>query len=741
MNYLKALGVLRLVCEQKDPGASARWHNGVFELRSMFDEDDVLRYFVEDYRPTPVFAPWNGDGGFLTETGASLETIERIRDDSNPRMQPLRDAVHKIDTVAILREFKTAREAEKMLRKRKDNCRRCRIPFDEGDAEALKNATQRVKSIKQTILANVRDAFPDEIVRWLDACISITSEGFYSAPLLGSGGLDGRLEFSANYLANAITFADLAPMERHQWVEGAIFGRGTGKLIPSSIGQFSPGQIGGPNGTQGFEGSSLVNPLNFVLMIEGAILFAGSVSRKLGGGNSGKAAFPFTVYSTPVGPSMEAPKDSKSARGEIWLPVWAKFAGLNEVAMVLSEGRAEIGGRQATSGVQIARAIASLGVDRGIDGFVRFGFLQRNGKAYLATSLGRFEVRSRPAVDLLREIDPWLDRFSAAASDDNAPPRFRSALRRIQSAIFEFCQHGGNARFAEILRALGRAEHELASGEKFRGNTILPIAGLSSDWIRAAFDDSSEFELAFALSGIWNPEGKVGSLRANLEPVRSGVDKNRKVFANWDDQNRAAVWTSADLPTNLAAVLGRRIMDAGRMGCASLPLAFRRGASLHAVAAFLSGATDDAAIEELLWGLALVGQSKNNSRLDHWRADDLMPLPRAFALLKLLFLPSPLETRSGLTMIRPEPSLLPLLCAGRVGEACVLAMRRLRASGFVPMTGPSEGRLASSEEWQSGVLDPRRLTAALLFPISSNDVKQLANLVLRPVAEPGEIAV
>lgn len=740
MNYLKALGVLRLVSEQKDPGASARWHNGVFELRSIFDENALLQYFVDDYQPTPVFAPWNGDGGFLTDTGASLETIERIRKHSIPRMQPLRDAVHRIDTVAILRDFKTARETEKALRKRKDGFKKRRIPFPERDAEALKSATQSVKSIKQTILGNVRDAFPDEIVRWLDACISITSVGFYSAPLLGSGGLDGRLEFSANYLANAIAFVDLASVERHQWVDGAIFGRGTGKVVASSIGQFSPGQIGGPNGTQGFEGASLVNPLDFVLMIEGAILFAGSVSRKLASGNPGKGVFPFTVYSTPVGPSMEAPKDSKAARGEIWLPVWPRFAGLAEVALVLAEGRAEIGRKQARSGVQIARAIASLGVDRGIEGFVRFGFLQRNGKAYLATSLGRFDVCARPDVDLLCQIDPWLESFGYAASDDKAPPRFRSALRRIQSAIFEFCQHGGNARFSEILRALGRAERELASGEKFRGDNIRPIAGLSSDWIRAAFDGSLEFELAFALSGIWDPEGKIGSLRGNLEPVRSGVDKNHKVFANWDDQNRAAVWTSADLPTNLAAVLGRRIMDAGRMGCTSLPLAFRRSASLHAVAAFLSGAAGDEAVEELLWGLALVDQSKNNSKLDHWRSDDLMPLPRAFALLKLLFLPSPPETRTGPTMIRPEPSLLPLLCAGRLGEACILAMRRLRASGLVPMTGPSEGRLTSSEEWQDGAVDPRRLAAALLFPISNNDVKQLANLVLRPVAEPGEIA-
>ena len=64
MNYLKALGVLRIVSEQVDPTARGCWRNGVFELRCQLSESELLNFFVAQYAPTPIVSPWNGDGGF-----------------------------------------------------------------------------------------------------------------------------------------------------------------------------------------------------------------------------------------------------------------------------------------------------------------------------------------------------------------------------------------------------------------------------------------------------------------------------------------------------------------------------------------------------------------------------------------------------------------------------------------------------------------------------------------------------
>jgi CRISPR-associated protein Csx17 len=533
-----------------------------------------------------------------------------------------------------------------------------------------------------------------------------------------------------------LRFLGLNSEIRDQWVKKALFARGEGKLVPTSIGQFSPGQIGGPNATQGFEGTSFINPLDFILMIEGVTLFSGSVSRKLESSNRTKSAFPFTVFSSSVGNTMDSVKDAKKARGEMWLPLWSRFAGLAEIVQVLAEGRAEINGKQVSYGLQFARAATSLGVDRGISAFVRYAFLQRSGKNYIATALGRFDVRARPDVDLLRDADAWLDRFRRTASGDKAPPRFKSALRRIESAIFAFCQFGGVTRFGEILCAFGNAERELARGERFREDVrVQPVSGLSLEWLRAADDKSMEFELALALAGIHDHEKKVGPIRANIEAV--SFERRRP---DWKKNGFSEVWNNASLSMNLLAVLERRVIDAEKLGCKDLPLLSPYKASVDAVSAYIAGDVDDRRIEELLWGMVLVNHSKlsgeprspGRSEKEHGDAESLAVMPRSYALLKLLFLSGALVTGNGTINVRPEPSIMSLLRAGRTAGACAIASRRLRASGLTTMTHRKGAEPFNELDWQTDAVDSMRLGAALLFPISASSVDSLRKMVVRP---------
>lgn len=74
MLYLKALGILQLVAEQTGPEARGAWRVGVFLLSSMFDKDALIGFFLEEYRPTPIAAPWAGRLAFLVRTTAKPET-------------------------------------------------------------------------------------------------------------------------------------------------------------------------------------------------------------------------------------------------------------------------------------------------------------------------------------------------------------------------------------------------------------------------------------------------------------------------------------------------------------------------------------------------------------------------------------------------------------------------------------------------------------------------------------------
>lgn len=696
MSYLKALGVLRLVSEQADPEARACWRNDVFVLRSRLDREDLIDFFLHRYQPTPIIAPWAGGSGFfLKDNRKAIDALSA--ENVAPRCRRYREAI--LSARRILDE-------ENITTK----------PQDEA---------------KDALLRRYRRELPAETVQWMDAAMVLREEGQTFAPLLGTGGNDGRLDFTQNFMGRLVTLGlhQQEPSEHsREWLEHALFGRAIAGLPSNPVGQFAPGRAGGPNATQGMEGDPTDNPWEFVLMLEGALCLAGAAVRRLNASSESRASLPFTVAPSSAGFASGAAADTKASRGELWLPVWRRPAQIAELRMLFGEGRATVGRRIARSGVEFARAVASLGVDRGISEFVRVGFLQRSGKAYLATPLGRIDVPTQPRAEvaLLDELDLWLDRFRTACGN-KGPARLLRAIEAIDHAIFNFCRYKGKRFCQRVLVALGRAERELARTEgKIGKRGVRPLAGLSQAWLHESNDGSPEFEIALALAGITGQSEKIGPLRVHLEPV----DWQRRCRA-WADRGRSVVWTSADLAANLSAVLARRLMDAQKAACESLPLASRSPASLAAISAFLAGQTDDQKIEDLLWALNLV----QPAHISPSPLPDSPPLPRCYALLKLLLLPTPLRIDQTEYFIRPEPRMVPLLRANRIGEACQIAVRRLRASGLMPMPFVRAGKATRDDDWQeahTSDMSGKRLAAALLIPISDSDAVYLAQLVLRP---------
>jgi CRISPR-associated protein Csx17 len=719
MAYLKALGVLRLVSEQKDPEARGWWRNDVFWLRApeLFKDaateeakrDALAKFFLEEYKPTPIVAPWAGGSGFFRKD--NKRAVAALGTSNDPRIARYTEVIRQVQ--AIIQE--------------------------EGIGDKPKNDD------KTRLICRYRRDLPDNVVAWMDAVMVLQQVGQSFAPLLGTGGNDGRLDFTQNFMQRIVSLGlhtrGVQSGQSKRWLHQALFAS-LAKLDSASVGQFAPGRVGGPNATQGMEGDSTDNPWDFVLMMEGTLVLAGAAVRRLGASRQARSSFPFTVRAVAAGFEASTRQDEFESRGELWCPLWTRPASTDELRQLFGEGRAEVSGRPAQNGTDFARAVAGLGVDRGIAGFSRFGFLKRSGKAFLAAPIGRFAVTERRKVDLLREADGWLSRFRRAVGDQNAPPHLGSALRRIDAAVFDFCKYGAPTFFQAILIALGRAERLLSMAERFREEKqISPLSGLSAGWIVAANDHSLEFTAALALVSINDSENKIGPFRANLEPV----DWKKRCRA-WADKGRAVVWNPRDLTTNLTDVLQRRMIDGQRAGCEHLPLASRFTVSLETVAAFLDGDLDEQRVADLLWGLMLIDQrglqSQNRPETADW------PIPRAYALLKLLFLPRPViaDRQNGQVLwrlarkgeagiaIRPEPRILPLLCAGRIGEACRIAAQRLRVSGLPPCPGVLPNGMTRDDTWAELVSDRRhaqRLSASLLIPINSASVNRLVHLVCR----------
>ncbi len=95
MNYLKALGVFRLVAEQADPQARLSWLGGIARLQSKLDRDGLMEFFTNEYRPTPILAPWNGGSGFY---GGGSEPLNAVADSDSSRLESYRSAIECIRT-------------------------------------------------------------------------------------------------------------------------------------------------------------------------------------------------------------------------------------------------------------------------------------------------------------------------------------------------------------------------------------------------------------------------------------------------------------------------------------------------------------------------------------------------------------------------------------------------------------------------------------------------------------------
>jgi len=695
--YLKALAVLRLVSEQREEDARGWWEGDVFVLRSKLDEEELLRFFLESYRPTPVVSPWNGGSGFCPgDQKAGIEAIGRSR---ATRLAPYRDVLAA-----------------------------CR-------AQVLQALGLRGKpdDEKHQVLLQCRNALPPEALVWLDAAYVLTSDKPKFPPLLGTGGNDGRLDFSNNFMQRLTDLIDVASPDAPPtpdspaWLSAALLGDGAPRLLKgAAIGQFMPGNAGGANSTSGYEGGSLTNPWDFVLMIEGDLLFAASTSRRLGATGQGQLAFPFTVRSSGSGHGALAATDVSTSRNETWLPMWAHPARLREVSALLGEGRAQTSQRVAADGVDFAKAVARLGVDRGITAFERVGYLRRNGLSFLAVPLGRFKVALRPETELLDEVDRWLVHFRRMASDDHAPSRFGRALRGIDEAIFSVCRQGGHPRWQQLLIALGEAEAALAASPRTTAEGRgAPLSSLSRRWLGEVDDGSVEFRIARALASI-QAETPYGPLRANMVPLALAKNGRVEGFAR-NIESKMAVWGRGDLTSNLAAVLRRRCMEARRRGADHLPLDGSYPASLADVEAFLLGGLDEAKIEGLLRGLNAVRWPSLDQV--HAAAPSRGPLllPAAYAALKLVLLPWPLPLpwSESPVQVRHDPQILSLATAGRLEEAVALAIRRLRSSGLTALASPAPVSDALA----------RRIVAALLTPISRSDAAVLATQLLAPPRE------
>lgn len=762
IHYLKSLGVVRLIGEQLDETARSSWRDGCLVIHSAKSESEIESFFIEDYQPSPILVPWSGSHFFglkkvtsprYRKTPTGTDMLAAFCDSALPRgscdrIQEIRTGIEEI--VRIMPEAGIHKKS---------------------DIESGSAANKRRKS---NFITCLRDQLGSKLVGWIDAAAMMESDQAHFSAMVGSGGgSDGNANFGDNFLQNLWdVLPDFDPQRAQvrgkqmtvahasaELLANSIYATPTSELVKNrTSGLFDAGGVGGPNATQGFEGKSATNPWDFILAMEGAIAFAGAISRKGAVSKSLLSTFPFQVTTTSTG--GDSLGDSESAGREFWLPLWDRKATWPEVSQLLSEGRLQIGKRQARSGEEAARAVAELGVSRGVDSFARFGAMKGRigGDNYFTTVfLEEFEVRGNPTITLLRQVDTWVDFYRRACSG-TGPQRFRSALRRYDRAVMEYCRaHEGGAesaeRFREILFRLGDMQREAASSESFRKDSngrlaVRPFPSLGDEWVEAVAENTSAFSLALSLGGLASKVAEgggratgVGSFRMHLEPCT--VSR----YPDWTKASAFQTWTQPDQVKNLAATAERRFLEARRHLPAKQvlqPFDSLRNASLESVTAFLHGETDLDRFTQFVWPLSTVwlDGEKQQKTWRHFRPKLELSvgslIPRSYAVLKLSLAPPHIAKKLGMEdRLRSEPKLFALLRSGRTKDACDLAHRRIRHALADREGGsllPRRGRRGTTRDidWHGfPAIDAERLAASLLFPLSEWDYFRLKKIVFR----------
>lgn len=703
--YLKALGLFRVLSQQRpDTCPRAYWQGNTFVLVSTLDRDALRDFLIHHYAPSPLVAPWNGGSGFYPKD--NTDATEAITASTAPR-------------------FGTYRETLAAARAAIDHLALAEKP----DAER-----------KERLLLRCRNTFSEAGLEWLDSAFVLTEGGAKYPPLLGTGGNDGRLEFTNNFMQRLSELFDLADAAAPATaaaaalLDNALFAAPARGLVEKPIGQFSPAVGGGANASTGFDAKGTLNPWDFVLALEGALLFAAATIKRLEGTEPGQLAYPFCVQSSGSGYGSSATADENDARCEIWMPLWQAPVGISELQTLLAEGRAWVGHRPAKNGVDFARAVASLGVDRGIGEFQRYGFHVRNGLAYFATPLQRLRVqRDHVTADLLAACDGWIQRFFSKAKSTNAPGSIARAARRLEAAILAQCAAAQDAHrptTQELLASLGDCECALAGSAKWtKENYLKPIPPLTADWIESAATGDPEYRLAASLAslGLWVNK-QFFPLRRHLEPVKIGLGDTP--WADWDDDAGEVVSSSGSATALLCAIMRRRLLFAQKLGGGSWPEYARLTAWPADIAAFIEGRFDDERFIRLLWGLSLVAfrEDDRTPQLPRPRsgelADDALP-PAFYGQLKLCFAARLPEDRK----VPVTPSIFELAAAGDGARASAQALRRLHASSIpvahvpIAVSGQAAERTAATllfPLWDSQLADACEPVARHLFSSPAN---------------------
>lgn len=342
-NYLKGLGVFRLIGEQADPQARAWWKDGVLHVRQCkwtpsdkaTAESQCVDWLLQECRFTPFIAPWQKGTGYLplgsrAAGGDALTELLKTDHLGATAFQEVFSDFADCVGVSLPDDPSQWLDAMKLTR------------TDRSNADLLRRVRNRLHSVPS--------------LKWLDA-VGISASRSRDAdaawwfPILASGGGEASGQYIVNHqqrLKSALLDDQEQSRDR---LEASLTGCSQpGTLEGNAMGaMYYPSLMKVPNAGQDFlpNPQRRVNPWDFILLLEGCLVWSMAATRRKGV-TSERASFPFYCRSsfggsTTIGPKEVEGSEKSIAKGELWCPTWDTPTTLSEVQRIFGEGRIQVG--------------------------------------------------------------------------------------------------------------------------------------------------------------------------------------------------------------------------------------------------------------------------------------------------------------------------------------------------------------------------------------------------------------
>jgi len=509
----------------------------------------------------------------------------------------------------------------------------------------------------------------------------------------------------------------------NNWLRFSLRGEGCQEIPPiGSAGTWFTFANKTFNSGQSWYREGQISPWSFLLAMEGALLLAGGVARRLSANARSYAVFPFISDA----PSPQSENEVGLVRAEFWAPLWKYPATLPEMRALLGRGLARIGQRAAKAPHEFAIAASSAGVDTGVSEFVRFVLRQTtSSQVYEAVPGERIKVglARMGESELIEQIIPWLDSLPY----EKQKGKFYGLRGPVENAVIRLAERPNEAeRWQKLWLLIAETQGRVDRSKDLRGH-CRALEWLDAKWFQRAWPSPPvEIQIACAIATIGSDSEM--PLLVNVFGVE--LSKSKTPLFSGERRPQRAIWHNGEVVRLLADVLERRLVDTD--AALPIPLEARRFCSAATINAFLSDAVDVELIGRWVPALSLIRWTKERAFSKQMLIGQSDYVPDEAYLLQALFRPLfyPRQLHIGGRALFPDHlrpraaaarRLLNLIRQGEMTEAIELARGRYLAAGRSIVLPPPD--LSA---------DYDRIAASLLISMKPSDVEAGLRRWLQP---------